>query len=613
MQSKKFRTDINGLRAIAVLSVMFFHFNQELVPGGFAGVDVFFVISGFLMTSIIFRGLENNNFSLWDFLKARTRRIVPALVTVISIVLALGYLFFEPITYQLAGKHGFSSLLFVSNITYANEAGYFDADSFSKLFLHTWSLSVEWQFYIIYPIVLLILSKLFSINTLKKFIVIFAIMSFAFCVYFSSINKTLSYFMIYTRGWEMLLGGIAFIFPLSTTKNKKRIIEALGLILIITSFFIFSDNDNWPSYNALLPVFGAYLCILSNNEKTLLSNIIFQKIGLWSYSIYLIHWPFIVFFKKVNIDISILIYLTSTILLAFIVYSLIEKRRNYKYGLLLCWILSICASYYISVDGISKRVDKKYQLSASEYHEKYYGGSGFLHEGTPEKIGKNEPEFIIFGDSYARQYLRYFKENDASFISIMKDGCYYLGSFINHSSEWGDMACKKRFNSLMQVMNEYPNLPIVIAHSWSDYENKLVNIDTNKKLDNKDYANVLINDLVLISKNKRVFLIGSNFTTNKNNTFECLSRNNMLPKFMLPYLTDCDKAETTIPHNINNLLIEISKNNSNVKFIDPNKSLCNLQDKCNVLYDGEPVLSDGSHLSYFGTKVAGKYILSNIK
>ncbi len=222
MQSKKFRADINGLRAIAVLSVMFFHFNQGLVPGGFAGVDVFFVISGFLMTSIIFRGLESNNFSLWSFLKARARRIVPALVTVISIVLALGYLFFEPLTYQLVGKHGFSSLLFISNITYANEAGYFDADSFSKLFLHTWSLSVEWQFYIVYPIVLIILSKLFSIKTLKKIVVISAIIIFVFCVYFSSINKTLSYFMIYTRGWEMLFGSIAFLFPLSIEENKKE-------------------------------------------------------------------------------------------------------------------------------------------------------------------------------------------------------------------------------------------------------------------------------------------------------------------------------------------------------------------------------------------------------
>ncbi|MFL3075302.1 acyltransferase family protein, partial [Proteus mirabilis] len=130
-------------------------------------------------------------------------------------------------------------------------------------------------------------------------------------MYFSSINKTLSYFMIYTRGWEMLFGSIAFLFPLSIEENKKRIIELLGLILIITSFFIFSDTDTWPSYNALMPVFGAYLCILANCKKTLLSNIAFQKIGLWSYSIYLIHWPFIVFFKKINIEISIFTYFIS--------------------------------------------------------------------------------------------------------------------------------------------------------------------------------------------------------------------------------------------------------------------------------------------------------------
>ncbi|HGN1479372.1 TPA: acyltransferase family protein [Proteus mirabilis] len=328
MQDKKFRNDINGLRAIAVLAVMLFHFVPSSLPGGFAGVDVFFVISGFLMTSIIFRGLKNNNFSLWNFLKARARRIVPALVTVISIVLALGYLFFEPLTYQLAGKHGYSSLLFISNITYAKEAGYFDSDSLSKIFLHTWSLSVEWQFYIIYPIILLTLSKFFSTNTLKKVILVSAIISFSFCIYLSNINKTLSYFMIYTRAWEMLLGGIAFLFPLSTTDNKKRTIEILGLILIIISFFIFSNADSWPSYNALLPVLGAFFCIQANNKKTILSNIILQKIGLWSYSIYLVHWSLIVFCKKINIEINIITYFLITILLSIIIYSLIEKKKK---------------------------------------------------------------------------------------------------------------------------------------------------------------------------------------------------------------------------------------------------------------------------------------------
>ncbi|WYW97586.1 acyltransferase family protein [Proteus vulgaris] len=612
MQSKKFRADINGLRAIAVLSVMFFHFNQELVPGGFAGVDVFFVISGFLMTSIIFRGLESNNFSLWSFLKARARRIVPALITIILIVLVLGYLFFEPLTYQLVGKHGFSSLLFISNITYANEAGYFDADSFSKLFLHTWSLSVEWQFYIIYPIILLILSKLLSINTLKKIVVISAIISFVFCIYLSSVNKTLSYFMIYTRGWEMLLGGIAFLFPLSTTDNKKRIIEILGLILIITSFFIFSNSDNWPSYNALLPVFGAYLCIISNNQKTLLSNVIFQKIGLWSYSIYLIHWPFIVFFKKINIEISIFIYFISTILLAFITYSVIEKRRNYKYGLLLCWLLSVSLSYYISIDGIGSRVDEKYRLTKEEFHKKYYGGTRITQGSIIQYFDMKDtdkPDFIISGDSFMRQYMNSIRHQKLKSIGIFKDGCFITPNLISLKDEFNDQRCIMRYNNFILAMKTHPKTDVIISQSWDSY--KIYNRSTQKEI-KSNIEEKIINDINQIIKiggiDRNYFIIGRPQRSNIS-TFECLARHN-LPIWKLA--KSCDKYMDQKVLNINIKLNEFANNNNNVIFIDPNEILCK-NGKCLLLNDdNEPIYSDNSHMSLFGSDIVIDYFLKKL-
>ncbi|WP_368916411.1 acyltransferase family protein [Proteus mirabilis] len=612
MQSKKFRADINGLRAIAVLSVMFFHFNQELVPGGFAGVDVFFVISGFLMTSIIFRGLENNNFSLWNFLKARARRIVPALVTVISIVLALGYLFFEPLTYQLVGKHGFSSLLFISNITYANEAGYFDADSFSKLFLHTWSLSVEWQFYIVYPIILLILSKLLSISTLKKIVVISAIISFIFCIYLSSVNKTLSYFMIYTRGWEMLLGGIAFLFPLSTTDNKKRIIEIVGLILIITSFFIFSNSDNWPSYNALLPVFGAYLCIISNNEKTLLSNYAFQKIGLWSYSIYLIHWPFIVFFKKINIEISIFTYFISTILLAFITYSVIEKRRNYKYGLLLCWLLSVSLSYYISIDGIGNRVDEKYRLTKEEFHKKYYGGTKITQGSIIQYFDMKDtdkPDFIISGDSFMRQYMNSIRHQKLKSIGIFKDGCFITPNLISLKDEFNDQRCIMRYNNFILAMKTHPKTDVIISQAWDSY--KIYSRSTQKEIKSNVEERIIndINEIIKIGGvDRNYFIIGRPQRSNIS-TFECLARHN-LPIWKLA--KSCDKYMDQKVLNINIKLNEFANNKNNVIFIDPNEILCK-NGKCLLLNDdNEPIYSDNSHMSLFGSDIVIDYFFKKL-
>lgn len=607
MQSKKFRADINGLRAIAVLSVMFFHFNQELVPGGFAGVDVFFVISGFLMTSIIFRGLENNNFSLWNFLKARARRIVPALVTVISIVLALGYLFFEPLTYQLVGKHGFSSLLFISNITYANEAGYFDADSFSKLFLHTWSLSVEWQFYIVYPIILLILSKLLSISTLKKIVVISAIISFIFCIYLSSVNKTLSYFMIYTRGWEMLLGGIAFLFPLSTKDNKKRIIEILGLILIITSFFIFSNSDNWPSYNALLPVFGAYLCIISNNEKTLLSNYAFQKIGLWSYSIYLIHWPFIVFFKKINIDISIFTYFISTLLLAFIIYSLIEKKRNYSYGMFLIWLISLCGSYFISINGVDSRVEEKYKITNKEFHENYFGGSGIESDGKIRYVIKNNKDIkiILVGDSFARKYANFFKKNNYNMIYTFVDGCFSSEKYQSvKGNESHQKVCRDRYNNMITAIKDNPDALVIYSQNWDSYT--LKNLNDNSELPSSKVIKDELKKLTSSYKNKFI-IIGSNNGSMGYSFFECKARNS-INIFTFNCLDHVKKRD--IPSSD---IIRSLDNNDNIIFVDPNDYLCN-EHECRISDDkGNPLYSDNNHLSIYGADFVGSNISKIIK
>ena len=266
----KFREDINGLRAFAVLGVLIFHFNHAWLPGGFAGVDVFFVISGFLMTSIIFRGLEGNNFSILNFYRSRFRRIVPALLVVVALLAIYGWLFLSPIPYYALSKHGGSSLLFFSNFIYLNESGYFDVASLEKLLLHTWSLSVEWQFYLIYPVVLILLSKVFSINNLKRIIVGLTVFGFAFSVYSSSKWPLHSYFLFPARAWEMLLGGVAYLYPLTIqSRIKKNGLEIVALGLILLSYFTASAETVWPGYYALLPVVGAFLGYLHYKVENL--------------------------------------------------------------------------------------------------------------------------------------------------------------------------------------------------------------------------------------------------------------------------------------------------------------------------------------------------------
>nr|WP_166371945.1 acyltransferase family protein [Psychromonas sp. SA13A] len=330
----KFRKDINGLRAIAVIAVMLFHFNASWMPGGFAGVDVFFVISGFLMTGIIFRGIEQDNFSLLKFYIARANRIIPALAFLCLILLVWGILYLEPLDYRVLGKHVGSSISFLSNIVYWSEDGYFDVSSHEKWLLHTWSLSVEWQFYIIYPLLLVIARKCLSIAVLKPIILGGTILGFVFCVVATYQWPSSSYYFLTTRAWEMMAGGVCYLYPLSYSESQKvrqKLLEWIGLLLIFTSYIFINKEVAWPGYLAFFPVLGAFMIIQAQRDDSFITgNVVFQRLGSWSYSIYLWHWPIVVgiYFYSLN-DIFIYIGLLFSVFIGFISNKYIEKI-NFK-------------------------------------------------------------------------------------------------------------------------------------------------------------------------------------------------------------------------------------------------------------------------------------------
>lgn len=324
-----FRKDINGLRAIAVIAVVLFHFNPTWVSGGFAGVDVFFVISGFLMTGIIFRGLEKDDFSILKFYVARANRIIPALAVVCIVLLVFGWFYLTPLDYKTLGKHTVGSVGFISNIVYWRESGYFDASSLEKWLLHTWSLSVEWQFYILYPLVLIAVRKFISIKALKPFVLACTVLSFILSVILTYDWPTAAYYLLPTRAWEMLIGGIAYLYPITANEKQKRVLELTGLLFIVGAYFTTSAETPWPGYIALFPVFGTYLIIISERNNSLFtSNVVFQKIGLWSYSIYLWHWPLVVAIYSFSLD-SNFSYLGMilSVFLGFLSHKYIETIR----------------------------------------------------------------------------------------------------------------------------------------------------------------------------------------------------------------------------------------------------------------------------------------------
>lgn len=323
----KFRKDINGLRAFAVVAVVLFHFNSSWMPGGFAGVDVFFVISGFLMTGIIFRGMEQDKFSVLNFYVARANRIIPALALLCLVLLVFGWFYLTPLEYKALGKHAASSVGFLSNFVYWREAGYFDAASHEKWLLHTWSLSVEWQFYIIYPLVLIALRKFLPIKTLKLLLIIGTVLGFIFSVVATYKSPNAAYYLFPTRAWEMMIGGVAYLYPFTLQENRKKLIEWAGLILVIGSYFLISAENLWPGYLAIFPVLGSFLIIQAQrNDSLITGNIIFQKLGAWSYSIYLWHWAFVVAIYTFSLP-SYYIYIGMilSVLLGFLSYKYVEK------------------------------------------------------------------------------------------------------------------------------------------------------------------------------------------------------------------------------------------------------------------------------------------------
>ncbi|AUX93877.1 acyltransferase family protein [Mixta gaviniae] len=389
----EFRKDVNGLRAIAVLAVVLFHFNHNVLPSGFVGVDVFFVISGFLMTAIIYEGITKRKFKLWDFYKARGRRILPALFTMIFVVLIYGWFYMFTTEFKTLGKHATSSLLFISNIVYWKESSYFAPGAEEKWLLHTWSLSVEWQFYLLYPVFLLVVRRVFNDKVAKIIVIFAALVSLVISIYASRILVSSSFYLLPTRAWEMMAGGIVFLFPLNKLHGIK--FEIIGIVLIIVSLFLFNGEDYWPSYNALLPVIGSMLVISSYSQHGLLSLRPFQFLGSSSYSIYLWHWPIYVFIYNYYGGVSFLsgvIGIIISMLVGWASYRIIETpcksnglKKNWFFYFL-CLALSIFMYHDRGVKGLYRPIT---ETSGNELVE-HYDGYNFDVGGMWDKCNASE-------------------------------------------------------------------------------------------------------------------------------------------------------------------------------------------------------------------------------
>lgn len=299
--SLSYRPEIDGLRAIAVLSVFIYHLFPSAFPSGFIGVDIFFVISGYLISQVINKGIEDKTFSMKAFYLARIRRLFPSMAVVVITTLILGYIFLIPKDYEMAAKAAASSLLFVSNMFFTTQSGYFSPDLTHNPFLHTWSLSVEEQFYMVFPFLMIMLFP-FGKNRLIRILSALFLASLLLAIWSSSNMPTLGFFGLHTRAWEMLAGalGALWLQPLThaLSLRVKNGLSLLGLGLLALSFVIFDTSLPHPSWPTLLPVMGTVLILIFGIKQTLCGAMLSWRpavfIGLISYSLYLWHQPLIV-------------------------------------------------------------------------------------------------------------------------------------------------------------------------------------------------------------------------------------------------------------------------------------------------------------------------------
>ena len=361
LEHPKYRGDIDGLRAVAVLAVVIFHAFPDLIKGGFVGVDIFFIISGFLISSIILGNLQKGTFSFTEFYVRRIKRIFPALILVLVTCWIVGWFLFLPDEYRRLGKHIAGGAGFLSNFLFWQEAGYFDNAAATKPLLHLWSLGIEEQYYVVWPLLLYLVFKR-NFNLLNSIIAV-TLASFLLNIYISQADQVQGFYSPLTRAWELLLGSLLAYLTLHKISISEKACQALsaalgksivisdsamhslnqaksliGALLVSSALLLISKESIFPGWWALLPTVGAFLIISAGEHawlnRTLLSSRLLIWFGLISYPLYLWHWPLLSYAHVIlgeapPVEMRVVLVLVS-IVLAWLTYMYVEKPIRFK-------------------------------------------------------------------------------------------------------------------------------------------------------------------------------------------------------------------------------------------------------------------------------------------
>jgi peptidoglycan/LPS O-acetylase OafA/YrhL len=520
MAHPTYRPDIDGLRAVAVLLVVFHHAFPPLLPGGFIGVDLFFVISGFLISTIIFQSLEQGTFSFLDFYKRRVKRIFPALCLVLLASFACGWFVLLPADYKQLGKHMAAGAAFVSNFAFWSESGYFDSGSKLKPLLHLWSLGIEEQYYIFWPLIAWFLWKR-QINLFKVCVALFAV-SFIINIATAKGNPVAAFYSPGSRFWELLIGSMLAYTKLhqlnwrqiaagkfnsaphvepQNPSRANNITAWAGILILALGVYFINPERRFPGFWALFPTIAAFLLIKAGPKAWLnqhvLSNRLFVWVGLISFPLYLWHWPLLVFaeIKLGTLNATTKLGLIAlSILLSWITYRFVERPIRFgklivetkKVSLALCTLLfavAILGGYTYQRDGFDFRFPKFIQAllhNQPKLDEGWRSGTCILDQGHPssefspdcvDKIADNadqakRPLLFLWGDSHAAALypgLKHLQDTGAYSFGVAQRTGAVCPPIIGDARPW----CNEINTSSFKLIQELkPEIVMMYAY-WS--------------------------------------------------------------------------------------------------------------------------------------------------
>ncbi len=451
----KYRAEIDGLRAIAVIPVILFHAGLHTFSGGFVGVDVFFVISSYLITTIILSEKDKNCFSIVNFYERRARRILPAIFFVIALSLPFAYFLLLPEDLKDFSQSLMSIALFSSNILFWQETGYWGTENELKPMLHTWSLAVEEQYYVVFPLLLAALGRFRQVLLLPLLLALIAL-SFVASIILTEKAPSANFFLLPTRAWELGIGAIIAYVCLYHSSNINKTIKPIiaqlfsivGLFLIALSVFGFNESTPFPGIYALVPTLGTALIILCASPKNavgkLLSSRVLVGIGLISYSAYLWHQPLFAFARHYSLKgLSINVYLALSMLslvLAYLTWKYVEVpfRSRARVKRQKVFLFAVIGTSLLLLIGTAGHITFGFTTKPNESTEKFFEAKNRLApntglneecEGTFTLTSKcrtgNKPIVVLWGDSYAMHLAGaiQFPSQDIGMIQFTKSTC----------------------------------------------------------------------------------------------------------------------------------------------------------------------------------------------